>query len=757
QEYLQEYDYREIDSGICFQTPFEQPVERVVPYPVESAEEEEGQAFLSEHWVVGENTDPILYVAFQVLETVLLTAPGAPLKQALMDKGIGADVFGGFQNASRQPYFSVVVRDARMDQKDEFLQIIRETLEDQVSQGLNRKSLLSAINSLDFKNREADFGPYPRGLMYGIDCFDSWLYDASPMIHLKYEDTFRFLREQLDTGYFESLIQKYMLENNHQAVLILKPEAGLTQKKDEELAKKLAVYKSSLTSEQIVKLVTETRELKEYQSEPSAPEQLETLPKLSLSDINPKAEQLNCSQKMIGETPVLHQNIFTSGIYYLRILFRADGIDKEEIPYLGLLRSVLELLSTEKFSYAELYREINLESGGIHTSIPVYQNVEHPEEFSPYFEMNGRILTDHLTNALAIMEEILLRTRFDDDKRLRELLAQFKSRAVMQLQNQGHATALLRASSYESSMSWFNDQVGGVGYTRFLDESKTAAESEQGIKDLEEHLKKLAEKLFTQENMLVSITTPNEDYESFAESFAPFRDRFPKGQTARAEDRYRPSRASWSFIPDKKNEAFKTAAQIQYVASAGNFRKAGFSYTGALRVLKKILGDEYLWINVRVKGGAYGCMCGFGRMGSGYFVSYRDPNLRRTLEVYQGIVPYLEQFRVSKQDMDNYIIGTIGTLDHPMNPAEMGVYSMQAFMTGVTQEMIQKDRDEVLSCDEEEIRRLAPLVQSILDCRQLCVVGNAGKIEEEKELFLHLESFLPSDKSAEKGEVPEEL
>ncbi len=746
-EYLSRYEAKVISSGIPLQTPFEAPAESVVPYPIEEGEDPEGKAYLSQHWVVGDITDPVLYVAFQLLESALISMPGAPLKEALQTAGLGEEVYGGYQNGSRQPYFSIVAKNAEEGRREEFLQIVRDTLEKEVKEGIDRRTLEAALNILEFKNREADFGSYPKGLIYGIDCFDSWLYDADPDMHLRYEETFAWLRKQLDTGYFEELVEKYLLNNSHQAIITLHPVPGLTDQKEAALAEKLAKIKAGMSPEEIQETIRRTEELKAYQSEASSPEALATLPSLELSDIGRDAETLNNHVKEIAGIPLIHHEIFTSGILYLKFMFRADRIAEEDIPWLGLLRQTMSLLSTEKYSYSELAGETAFYTGGIGLTVTTYGNVQKPGEFAPYVEIGTRVLPDKLVQALELMKEILLHSQFTDTRRLKQLAAEIHSRTLTGLQNGGHSTAVLRATSYASRLSSFNDKIGGIDYYHFLEGLTERIEDEKGLLEIGEHLERLAKELFVQDGAIISLAAEEAALEPIREPLKAFLAEFPSGLDRRTAevpadfDRTRPSRAPWKLALEKKNEGFRTSAQIQYVAVSGNFLKKGYPYHGSLRVLKKILGDEYLWINVRVKGGAYGCMCNFGRTGSGYFVSYRDPNLGKTLEIYQNIVPYLENFEVSERDMTGYVIGTIGGMDRPMNPQEAGSHSMTCYMSCVTQEMLQQEREEVLSCSEQNIRELAPYIQAVLECDQLCVVGNAGKIEEEKERFGHLESL----------------
>ena len=734
-EYLSRYEAKPVSSSIPLQTPFTEAKDVVIDYPVSAGEDPEGKAYLSWQWVTGEITDPKEYVAFQVLEAALLGMNGAPLKQALTDAGIGEEILGGWQNDCRQPYFSVISKNTDESRKEEFLTIVRNVLTEQVEKGISRKTLEAALNTMEFRNREADFGRFPKGLIYGIDSFDSWLYDADPLMHLRYEETFAFLREQLSTGYFEDLIRRAFLENPHSAIITLHPVPGLTEEKDRVLAEQLAARKAAMTPEEIQAVVEQTAALKAYQDEPSSPEALATLPGLTLADVRREAASLKNTERMAAGIPVLHHEIFTSGIHYLKVLFRADILDKEEIPWLGLLRGMITQLPTAHYTVPELASEVCLHTGGISVSLPVYGDLRQTDVYSPYFEVNARALRDKLPQALDLISEILLHTDFLDEKRMKEVAAEGRSRVMTTLQNAGHSTAVLRAASYGSAQAWFSDQIGGIAYSRFLDGICEQLEQEGGAAAVGGKLAEIAGKLFTRSGMIVSFTAETGDYERFEQAFGPFAEKFPRGE-AEAEDIRRPSRASWEVELSRKQEGFKTAAQIQYVALAGNFRKAGYPYTGALRVLRKILGDEYLWTNVRVKGGAYGCMCAFGRSGSSYLVSYRDPNLGKTLEVYEKAAGYLESFDASERDMNGYVIGTIGTLDHPMTPVEEGAFSFGAYMNCVTQDMIQQDRDEVLGTTVETIRSLAPYVKAVTDADQLCVVGNAGKIEEEKDLFL---------------------
>ena len=724
-EYLSKYDVQYIDSAIGEQQPFESPKEETVEFSITTDEDDTNQYMLSKSMVTGSILDSRLYIAFQILEYALLGAPGAPLKQALLDAGIGDDVYGGYDNGTLQTFFSVIAKNARLEQKEEFLKIIDSVLSDMVKNGINRRSLLAGINCYEFKYREADFGSYPKGLMYGIQCFDSWLYDGNPVIHLEYEKTFEFLKDQVDKGYFENLIKVYLLNNPHSAVVIAKPVKGLTEKNDAELEKILADFKASLSNDEINRLVEKTRELKRYQGEPTPQELLETIPLLSREDIKRECNPLIMERKEIDKTPVIHTDIFTSRIGYIQLLFGLNAVSEDELPYLGLLKCMLGTVSTENYSYLELFNEIYIETGGMAVDVSSYPNKDLPDGFSGVMDISVKSLYQKTGRALEIILEIIQKSDFNDFKRMYEIIVQTKARMQTQMTGSGHSTASLRAASYSSKSAYFGECTSGITFYRFMDELEKNFEERK--EQTAAKLKELTERIFTRGNLTAGYTGDAEGYEIYRKEYEAFLEKLPEGKAADVPKNYKPV---------QKNEGFKTSSRVQYVAVNGNFKsKAGLEYTGALRVLKQILSCEYLWINVRVKGGAYGCMNNFTRDGEGYFVSYRDPHLKKTLDVYRKIPDYIRNFEVSERDMTKYVIGTISGMDTPLNPSAKGLRAMASYMTGVGIDVLQRERNQVIDATAQDIRNLADYVQAVLDCNNICVVGNDAAVENAKDIF----------------------
>ena len=730
EEYLSHYEERPVDSRIREQKAFAEPVEREFSYSITEGESEEDATYLSVNTVVGDDLDPKLYVAFQILEYTLLDAPGAPLKQALIDAGIGKDVMGGYESGILQPYFSIIAKDANKEQKGEFLAIVKGTLRKLADQGINRKSLLAGMNYFEFKYREADYGSAPKGLMYGLQCLDSWLYDGDPMTHLCYQETFDFLKKEVENGYFEQLIRDYLLDNPFEAVIVVAPEKNLTAKEDEKLAKKLAAYKASLSEEELEKLVTATRELKEYQDTPSTPEILAKIPLLKREDIEKKAETFFWKEKEEGGIKVLHHNFFTSGIGYLKVLFNTEVLPQEDLPYAGLLKSILGSISTEHYSYSDLTSEIHLNSGGVDFSVTSYPDLADPERFTGAFVASIRVLYDKLDFGFTILEEILNHSVFTDEKRLGEVIQETRSRAKMKLENAGHSTAVSRATSYFSATAYYNELTGGTAYYHFLEQLEKDYANKKG--EIMARLQEVSRKLFTRANMLVNYTADDKGYEQLPQNLKLLADKLPQGSG---------EKHAFTHPVKNVNEGLKTSAQVDYVARCGNFRDAGLEYTGALKILQIILSYDYLWLNIRVKGGAYGCMSGFGRSGEGYLVSYRDPNLKETNDIYEGIPAYLEAFDPDERDMTKYVIGTISNLDAPLTPSVKGSRGLSAYLSGVTEEMMQTERDQILGAAKEDIRALAAQVRAVLATGSFCVVGNEEKIEANRGMFGEVSSL----------------
>lgn len=731
EEYLSNYETLIIDSEIRKQSPFETPKELVREYSIMEDEPVTDNTYLTYNISMGTSLDPKQYVAMDVLDYVLCSAPGAPIKQALIDAKIGKDVYSSLENGILQPYFSIIAKNANAGQKEEFVKIIEGELTRLAEEGLDKKALKAAVNYFEFKYREGDFGSYPKGLMLGLQSLDSWLYDdRMPFMHIEANHTYKQLRESIETDYFETLIRTMILDNTHKTIMTVKPVPGLTTKKDEALHQKLQSYKNTLSTEELLKIVTDTKELHAYQEQPSSKEALATIPLLTKEDMKKEATPFINEEKKIGDTTLLMHDIFTNGIGYFNLVFDLKEVPAELFPYVGILKAVLMMVNTENYSYGELFHEVNIHTGGIRVGVNVYVNAENMEEYKSTLEVKVKTLYENRDKAMELIKEIILTSDYEDEKRLREIIEEAKSRMQASMTSAGHTLAAIRAMSYFSLSAAVSEQINGIPQYRLLEELCENFESRK--EELKRNLKTLAACIFRPENLLVDYTGTKEGIDKIEEPIQRLE-----------KELFKDPIEGIPFTPvfSVKNEGFMTAGQVQYVCRAGNFLQKGLPYTGALKVLKVMMGYEYLWNQIRVKGGAYGCMSSFYKNGDAYFVSYRDPNLEKTVEVYKQAAEYIKNYDADERTITQFIIGAISELDIPMTPQTKGSYSLGGYMTHMSMERMQKERDELLGISAETLKGLHRYVEAFMEEDCLCVVGNGDKIKENKEMFKKVEQL----------------
>ena len=739
QEYLSQYDAIEIDSALPEQPAFEEISDLVIPYPISETEEETQNTYLAYNLVCGDNLDPKQYYAMQMIQYALVENQGAPIRDRLLKEGIGKDILSGYENGILQPYFNIVAKNADPEKKEDFVRIIREEYEKAAKEGLNTKSLTASLNSLEFKYKEADFGGYPKGLIYGLNILDSWLYqETQPLLHIDCTETFAFLREQIGKGYFEELIRKYLLNNPHASILSLIPEKGLTAKKEEATREKLDAFKSGLTKEEISKLIEDSKALAAFQEEEDSQEAIESIPLLERSDIRREIEPIKNDERSIEGIPVIFHDYYTNGIAYFGLLFDCNMIAPEKLPYLSLLKSIVSFVDTEKYSYSELNNEINIYTGGLSFESGIYRSRKDLEKVFILSDFSVRTLYGNLEKSFDLVEEILFASDYRDTSRLYEIIAELKSRIQMALNSAGHAMAALRATSYFSKSGYLREQINGIEFYRFVE--KLEKEFEQRKDGLVQEIRSILSRIIDSSGLLVSFTGDEEGYQIFAQRFAQFKKKIDKLSAGGGEEKEPVKERRYAFLdeihPEQKNEGFKTSAQIQYVAQAGEYTKDCLPVMGAMRVFRTIMSYEYLWFHIRVQGGAYGCMHSATPYGECIFMTYRDPHIGRSLEVFDKIPEYLESYEADERTMTKYVIGTMSTIDIPRTPAGKGSWDMNGYLADVTAEESQKMRDQVIDCRPEDIRALAPLIKNALAGGNICVVGNENKIEEEKDLFL---------------------
>ena len=727
-EYLSQFRLQNVDSTIGRQA-FPGSAVKTYPYGIASGEKTEHKTLHSLTYVIDQALDPTVALAFKVLTYVLLQSPAAPLKKALVDAGLGKDISGDFQDGILQPLWSISVNGSDPDKQDKIMPIVTDVLRRMVKDGLDKTLLTGALNRTEFTLREADFAGRPKGLIYAIRCMDTWLYDLDPLDALSYEKSLDVLRKGIDTGYFEDLIQRYILDNAYYALVSLVPEPGLTEKHDKALAEKLAAYKASLTKEEIDAIVAESEALKQRQATPDSPEALESIPTLSRDDLEKKIDTVVMHEEQLGDVTLCHVPDNTNGITYVNAYFDLHGLTREEISYAYLLSDILGDIDTKSHTYGELASLIDLYTGGIGYSVSAYSNRLDNSDYTPVFRIKAKGLALNFDKLIDLLREISLETVFTNQERLIELVDEIKAGWDMDTFRRGHTIVMHRVLSYVSPVEAFCD-AGEFSYYEFI--TDIAKRIKTNADEIGGKLASLMEKIFSRSALTLEMTASDSDWDGAKASAARWTEALPQGEKRTG---------LCDFGLTAKNEGIMTSGTVQYVAKGGNFRGHGYDYTGALMVLDTILQYGYLWTKVRVQGGAYGAFTRFYDNGDMVFCSYRDPNLRSSVEAYDGLADYLKTFDVSDREMTKYVIGTLSRIDVPLTPSLRGEKAMTRYFTGTTDEVAQARRDQLLATTAADIKALSPLIEAVMKDDNLCVMGSEATIRQEKDLFTNLVSL----------------
>ncbi len=724
-EYLNAFDRMEVNSSIGRQNPPASRIKVTFAYPIPPDDDPAGKTDIALNYVTGTATDTELRYGMEILNRILLGTPASPLKQELLKSGLGKDVFGVFESGILQPFFSVILKHSDAERAAEFERITESCLRRLVSDGIDRDLVEGSIHHVEFQLREAEFSRYPKGLFFNIVALESWLYDESPLSHFAFEPVFEKIKAEAGRGYFESLIRSRLLDNTHSSLVVLAPEKGLAEKRDAATREALARYKQSLGSAEIEKLIARNRDLKEHQAAPDRPEDLEKLPMLTPGDINPKAEKIPLLEKSEGGIRVLHVPLKTSKIAYACLIFDPTVVEERLLPYVGLVAALLGRIGTGRRSYSEISNLLNRFTGGTSFSVTTYSAKDSADSYLPRFIVNSKMLYGDIRHGLPLIGEIITGTSFGDPARLREVIREVKSRLEMRFAPQGHIIARKRALSYISPAERYEDMVSGISFYRFI--ASLDREFESRFPEIEANCAAVAKMIFRAANMAASVTCEDDGYALFAEQFGPIASMLPSQAS--------PS-LRYAFTPRSLNEGFYLPqGQVQFVSKACNFTGSGITFNGRMHALSSIVRLDYLWNRVRVQGGAYGAFISLQRNGNMSLVSYRDPNLSKTLRVFDEAADYLRTFEASAREMTKYVIGTISDLDQHMTPSQKGELAVRHYFSNITHDDLQREREEALGVTQKDIRDFAGLLSVLTRENNICVIGSEQKLREDGTLF----------------------
>lgn len=724
EEYLSHFvKTGKVHSEIPLQEPLLRTKEIEAFYPVDKNEDLKNKTYHELSIVTGKATDILTSMSLRLLESVLLESESSPLRRALIDAGVGQNISGSYVGSLQQPVFSIRASGSEKEDKDKFISIIYKTLQDLTINGLDKKLLEASLNASEFKLREADYGPYPKGLIYGLGILDNWLYGGNPLAGLRYKNAITAMRNGLQNNFYENLIENYLLDNTHKVIVTLMPQPGKEEADQAKTAAKMADIKAGMSQKQLEQTIFECAELHRLQAEPDSEAARASIPILQRSDIRRETEHINRIEEGTEQQRLIYVPAETNKIAYTNWYFDISGVTAEQMSLCFLMTDILGKFNTQRYTYEELSTYGIMYTGGITFDVRAISAAEDADDYRLYFIVKAKALLENLPHVFDLLQAIGLESILDNVKRFQELVYEIKTDWDDEFFNRGQTVAISRLYSYCAKGARANEH-DQFSYYQFL---KNLYENfaEEGAKVLSK-LQKLMQVFFQQSKFMLVYSCDAEDRDLVKEQCLAFSRKLPHAEIAAAP----------AEIPAPNcSEGITTAGKVQYVAAGGNFAKFGHKYVGAMRVLETILRYEYLWTKIRIQGGAYGATARFELNGLGVFASYRDPQLSKTLDAYQALPVWLKNIEFPARELDKYVIGTISSMDTPLtNTMRIDQVALQ-YIKKLPEATRQRIRNEVLDVTNADLQALGKVVEDMLSTGLICVVGGKQPIEANKERF----------------------
>lgn len=713
-EYLSNYEYRKIDSELIPQEKFNS-TRYSVNYINTTKDVNPKDSFVSYSTIIGDARDSKIRILSEVLTQALIENESSPLRQKLLSSGI-LDVIISASGNQLESVFSIIAKNIDVDDRDKFVELIEDELKNIVETGIDKELILSELNNYKFQLREKG-GYSTKGIVYFTMAFDSWLYDKSPIEAIDIEDDLTYIEENIDNGIFEKFIKENILESNHKSIVSHIPMKGLNDQKDEEVRKQLENLKNSLSEREKEEYIQRRIEMDDFQSRNNTDEEKATIPMLEKDDVSTKVEKIDREVLDMNDYTILKHNLPTSGIDYIDLAFDIDHITSpEDILYTSLLTGILGAIDTENYNFSDLNKKVLLNTGGIGFNMSQF-NIYQKNEISRKLIMSTKIFTENIENSIEIIEEIINKTKFDNLDKIKEIILLIKASNEISLYQRAHVMMMNRAVSNHLPYMKYGEYINGVDFYQFIKEI-----SDKDMKEVSEKLENVYNKVFNRKNLIINIGSTFEN-----ESLIPEIEKL-----ASSIDYKEFIKTEFEFTPNKKYEGFKTSADVNYV-SYGN--KLNMEYNSKFTVLNNLVSTEYLYTEIRAKGGAYGSGMLTSINNNFATYSYRDPNLQRTIDIYNKIPEFLESIRVTEEDLLPYIIGAVGKIDPPRTERTKSFFDMSQFITGLTNETVEKMIVNALETDIVTLKLTTPKIKEMLDTASLAVLGNSQIIEINKDMF----------------------
>ena len=725
QEYLKDYGPAAENPAIPLQKAFTKPSSCTIPYVV-SETDESAKSLITVNWMLPENIDAELAIAYTLLAHVLMGTPASPLRRALIESGLGEEVIGseydyGLFTTLRQLFFTAGMRGVQTEDVDKIEEIILTTLTAIVENGFDKAMVDATVNTIEFQLRENNFGSYPRGLILMVRALTTWLHNGDPFASLDFAPPLEAVKRRLAAGepIFETMVRQHMVENSHRTTVHLVPDPGLQAKQDEAETDRLDKIRASFSESDLQGIIESTKKLKDFQETPNNAETLALLPTLNRSDLEPEERRIPLAESESSGVKILYHDLSTYGITYLDLGFDLHALPPEHLPYIPLLGRAFTEMGTEKEDYIQLAQRIGRTTGGIEAET-FTSMMPNTDEAAAWLILRGKATAERTDDLLSIFKDILGGVCLDNQERFRQIVLEEKAQLEAELAQLGHQVVYRRLQSGLHLAGWADEQMNGVEYLFHIRE--LADQIEKNWPDVLQTLETIRHSLINREGMICNVTMDGEQWLTVKPALESFLAAIPSKDISLHE---------WAPGLSTDNEGLIIPVTVNYVGKATDIYRLGHKLHGSYPVVAGYLKTTWLWDMVRLQGGAYGAFSLLDNL-SGVFayLSYRDPNILKTLSIFDKSGDYLRKLQLSDQELTKGIIGAIGRRDQYLLPDAKGFTSLIRYLSGVSDEYRQRIRNEVLATTASDFASFGDALDSVERAGRVIVLGSENAIKE---------------------------
>ena len=724
-EFIAEFEHKDVQKEMPRQPRFSEPRNVVIPVDAGEATAEDNKALMTINWLLGDVTNTREMMALSLLNQILIGNPASPLTVALLESGLGEDLTGGGLNPfSREAVYSIGMKGILAEESEAIEELILQTLGELADDGIDADTIAAALNTAEFDMREKNTGRMPRGLDTFIGILPVWMHGGDPIEALAFESDLQAIKQAYaeNLSYFESLIGKYLLQNNHRVTVTLAPDPTVKSQRDSDEQRRLDDYNATLSTSDRTFIAEEVAALKAHQERMDSPEVVAKLPTLKLSDLERNIKVLPNEVHHIGETPLLYHDLGTSGVVYLDLSFDLNSLPIEYVPYVSIFSKALTELGTNDTDFIAFQNRIGAQTGGIDAGEQATLTLDRTNTIIRLL-IRAKAMVGQTPQLLDILTDVLLNINFDNRERLRQMVLEDKAQMEAYLGLAGHAHANTRLRSLFDVVGWFNEQNNGISQLFFLRD--LALHLDDQWDNILYTLNTMRELIINRTTMLVNVTLDQQPFEGIQSQLVKFIENIPQRNVIPQ---------TWDYALSPRYEGLAVTTQVNFVGKGANLFDLGYKANGSQYVILNQFNLTYMFNKIRLQGGAYGGTLSFNLIsGVGTFLSWQDPTIVETLANYDAGAEYLRTLELSQEELDKSIIGAIGNVDAYLLPDAKGMAAMTNYLIGNTDDKRQQRRDEIFGTTMADFRVFAEVLAEVAKNGAVVVAGSPDKLAAANE------------------------